>query len=68
MKTTKIAKGYYETIDKNGTTWVIEHVTKIDGFAHDEWHCGTKNDPHADQCDTKRECLKAIEYFVDHPE
>lgn len=63
MKTTKICKGYYEHIDENGTLWIIERVTKTEGFHYDEWHVGTESDPHANQYDTKHECLEAIRYF-----
>lgn len=68
MKTTKIGKGYYEVTDKNGQLWEVEHVTKSMGFNYDEWHVGTTDDPHANQYDTKRECLEAIQHCEDHPE
>lgn len=61
MNVTKISKGYYEATDKHGTTWVIQHATIRAGYTHDEWHVGTESDPHADQHNTKRECLEAIE-------
>jgi hypothetical protein len=60
MKSQKIAAGLYEVTDSQGTKWIIEHVTKNKGFASDEWHIGTEGDPHADQYNTKRECLEAL--------
>ena len=59
-KCTKIFKGYYQLADQKGRIWFIEHVTTNDGFTYDEWHVGTEDDPHADQYNTKRECVEAI--------
>ena len=63
MTTVKIRARLYETTDDNGTLWIIEHVSKADGFSYEEWHCGTEEYPHEDQYNTKRECLEAIEHW-----
>jgi hypothetical protein len=68
MTTKRICKGYYEVTDKNGKKWIVQHLTKAEGFDYDEWAVGTPDDELADQCNTKRECLEAIAYCADHPE
>lgn len=65
IKTTYIRAGLYEYRDYKGRRWIIEHVTPADGFSCDEWHCGTSDDPHADQYPTFRRCREALTAFLD---
>lgn len=60
IKFQKIIAGYYKYTDNNGTTWILEHVTKDMGFTYDEWHLGPENDPHCDQYETKHEAVESL--------
>jgi hypothetical protein len=68
IKTKRICAGLYEYKDHRDRLWIIEHVTKAEGFSCDEWHYGTENDSHASQCVTKRECIEGLEWFFEYEE
>jgi hypothetical protein len=65
IKTTKVRAGLYEHKDAQGRLWIIEHVSKSDGFTYEEWHMGTEDDPHADQYETKRDAVAALERHLE---
>lgn len=65
IKTKKVHAGLYEYRDYKGRLWIIDHVTIADGFAYNEWHCGTEDDPHANQHETKYDALQAIGGFIE---
>lgn len=56
----KIMSGLYEKT-VNGKVYIIEYVTKKEGFSRNEWHMGEENDPHANQFESLKDCLMALE-------
>ena len=67
LQPVKVRAGLYYIANYSGGLFSIEHVTRDDGFAQDEWTVGTDRDPHADQYETMREAIAAFRKTYDVP-